>query len=355
MSSGETQAVSATRPRWLIPSHELPHEAVDVPLWGETYLTYAYSPATDVGIYFHLRHVPDSDGHDGIWDVVTYVTLPDDRYLVSRVQTPGHVTRDAEDGSGELVIGGHRWRCEVPYERWNCRFVGAARDVTGTELWAGPLGDGPEVEVEIDLNLSMLTPPWDHNTSDDETLEEFEATYSKRHYAQHLVTSGHIAWDGRSARFDGAGLRDHSWGPRDFTKMGQTTWIHGRIPEEGRAFSVTYVPERDGHDGLLDPKVASGARVRLGEAYGLPVAATVAEALQDCEFTLTPPDGTAQTVRSQVIRTMPMHLRPPSEFIPGFADGVPGQSHHYMPSFALIDWDGHRCYGYNERCIRLPD
>jgi hypothetical protein len=346
-----------SRPRWLLPAHELPHDPVDMPLWNETYLTYGYSPGTDVGVYFHLRHVPGPDATPGEWDVVTCVTLPDERYLVSRIEEPGRVLAGQPDsGTGELVIGAHSWRCDRPYENWTYRFDGTARILTGEELWAGPVGDGPEAAVEFELDLSMMTPPWDHNTtSEDESLEEFESTYSKRHYAQHHVVTGHVAWQGNRIEVDGAGLRDHSWGPRDFTKMGHTTWIQGRIPEEGRAFSITCVPERAGHDGLLDPKVATRGRVRLAGARDLPIASTVAEALADCEFTLTLPDGTEQLVRSQVIKTMPMHFRPPSEFVPGFADGVAGQSHHYLPSFAIIEWDGQRCYGYNERCVRLGD
>jgi hypothetical protein len=334
------------RPSWLGDDHELPHPPADVPLWSENYLTYTYAPAPAVGVYFHLRRLPDTSGPQPVWDAVTYISLPDNRFLVSKTFAPLEMQEPSPTGGrGALRIGGLEWRCEQPFARWTMRLRGAARLVTGEELWAGPLQDGQHVGIDVELDVASVTPPWDYGT------DELQSAFAKRHYAQHHHATGTLRYGDQTIAIAGSGLRDHSWGPRDLSKIGHT-WIHGRVPETGRAFCITYIPERAPYPKLDDPKVADASAVYHTETIDPPVGETITEALEDCEFKLKMPDGRWSTVRCQVITTLPMHFVAPSEFVVGAAAGRPGETHDYLPSFARIEWDGRVGYGYSERCVR---
>src|SRR6266436_4127161 len=89
-----------------------------------------------------LSHVPGHDGLPTLWDEVMYITLPGDRYLVTRGFGPGRVEDANGDGRGEIAIAGLSFRCDEPFRSWTKRFDGAARLVSGDDLRAGPIGDG---------------------------------------------------------------------------------------------------------------------------------------------------------------------------------------------------------------------
>lgn len=347
-----TDAQILNRPKWIQDTDELPHTPeVSEKLWSETYLAYLYSPETDTGLYYHLRHMPKPDFSPGIWDVLTYVTLPEGKCLVSRFFAPADVAMNA-DGTGEMNIGGFKMRVDHPFGKltWSVRTAGQL--VTEDELRAGPLKDGGHINMELELSFSALTPPWDHAT-DQIVGNELDTAFSKKHYAQHFSGKAKLVYGDQTLEWEGLGLRDHSWGPRSFNAMGHTTWHHGRF-RDSRSFSITMVPETPLHPGMDDPKVCDKESVRFTHVEGIVHALTPVEALKDAEFTLTDKEGNVAKVRSRVVRPMFMHFRAPSEFCFGAPDNDPRITHAYLPMFAEVEWDGKKCdSGYNERCVKL--
>lgn len=349
-----TSAAVARRPTWLAEADELPHDAVDMPFWVENYLTYAYSPATQVGVYLHLRHLTGAGDGPELWDELIQVALPGDRYLTSRAFGPGRIDRSgAGPGTGQFSVSGLTYRCDEPFARWTKRFVGGARLISRDELQAGPVADGPHVPVELNLQIRGLGSPFDYGTSD------LDQAWAKAHYEQHHEFEGQLLVDGERFEITGTGLRDHSWGPRDFAKMGRTTWIHASFPKSRRAFALCYVAESPPYvaERLLWTVVHDGDDVYPVETFDVPQAMTLAQVDEDAEFRMTMPDGRISTVKTSLLQPLRMYLMPGSEI--GHGSPHPGgphshATHHYCPTFVRVDWDGEEGYGYNERSVKLP-
>lgn len=351
-----TSVVSGKLPIWLGPTDELPHPVVDMPYWVENYLTYAFSPSNSVGVYLHFRHVPGQPGKPDLWDELLQIALPGDRYLTSRAFGPGHISRDpGREGVGRFGVCGLSYECHEPFARWTKRFVGGARLISGDELRAGPVVDGPHVPVELELNIAGWGTPFDYGTS------SLEQAWGKAHYEQHHLVTGHLLVAGEHYDLDGTGLRDHSWGPREFARMGRTTWIHASFPDSGRAFALCYVAESPPHvpEQLLWTVVhegSDGAVVIPVEASGVPEATKLVHVDDDAEFQLRMPDGRISTVRTRLVAPLRMHLMRGSEIghgTPHPGGPHPHATHHYCPTFVTVDWDGERGHGYNERSVEL--
>ncbi len=351
-----TSTIFTKLPVWLSARDELPHAAVDMPFWVENYLTYAFSSQNSVGIYLHFRHVPGQQGKPDLWDELVQISLPGDRYLTSRAFGPGHISRNSDiDGVGRFGVCGLSYECHEPFARWTKRFVGGARLVAGDELRAGPVADGPHVPVELELNISGWGAPFDYGTS------SLEQAWGKAHYEQHHRIAGHLLVDGERFDLEGTGLRDHSWGPRQFERMGRTTWIHASFPDSGRAFALCYVAETPPHvpERLLWTVVhqgADGAEVIPVEVPDVPEATKLVHVDEDTEFHLRMPDGRISTIRTSLVAPLRMYLMRGSEI--GHGSPHPGgphphATHHYCPTFVTVDWDGEQGFGYNERSVEL--
>lgn len=345
------EAQILNRPKWMQDTDELPHQPEPSEAgWNETYLAYMYSPESDTGLYYHLRHVPQPDFSPGIWDVLVYVTLPNARVLVSRFFAPAEIDM-APNGTGEMNIGGFKMRIDQPFGKVSWSVRTAARLVSEEEMRRGPLKEGGHINMSLEFDFVAMTPPWDHAT-DQITGDELDCSFAKKHFAQHVRGAAKVTFAGETIEFQGLGLRDHSWGPRSFNAMPHTTWHHGRF-EDGNSFSITMVPGTDLHPGMHDPKVCRSDQVRYTAVEGIVHADTPEQALVPTEFRLTDLDGNVATVRSTPIRPMFMHFRAPSEFCFGAPDDDPAITHAYLPMFAEIEWGGQVCPGYNERCVRL--
>ena len=337
---------------WLNPDHEMPHAPAQMPMWVENYLTYVYSPATSVGVYLHYRHVPGSAGGPDLWDELVQIVLPGDRYLTSRAFGQGHITRGDAPGLGRINVSGLTYTCEKPFERWTKEFIGGARLVSGADLRRGPVEDGPHVPVHLHLNIRGLGAPFDYGTA------ELDQAWGKAHYEQHHEADGFLLVDGERFDIAGTGLRDHSWGPREFSKMGRTTWIHASFPESQRAFAMCYVAASPPHvpDSLLWTVVHENGEVYAVESFDVPEAMKLTQVYDDAEFTMLMPDGRKSTVRTTLLQPLRMYLMRGSEIghgSPHPAGPHPHATHHYCPTFVKVEWDGETGFGYNERSVEL--
>ncbi len=337
---------------WLTAEHEMPHAAVDTPFWVENYLTYAHSPSTQVGVYLHLRHVPGNANKPDLWDELVQIALPGDRYLTSRAFGPGRIERNDAPGTGAITISGLTYRCEKPFERWTKDFVGGARLISGDELRRGPVADGPHVPVHLHLEVSGLGAPFDYGTA------ELDQAWGKAHYEQHHTVTGFLLVDGERIEITGTGLRDHSWGPREFSQMGRTTWIHASFPETGRAFALCYVAASPPHvpDPLLWTVIHENGEVFAVDAFDVPEAMKLSQVNDDAEFTMLMPDGRKSVVRTTLLQPLRMYLMRGSEIghgSPHPAGPHPHASHHYCPTFVRVEWDGEVGHGYHERSVEL--
>jgi hypothetical protein len=222
--------------------------------------------------------------------------------------------------------------------------------VDGDTLRAGPLTDGLHVPVSLELHVKMMSPPFDYGTG------SLEQSWAHAHYEQQQLATGRLAIPGESFELDGAGLRDHSWGSRDWTKMRATTWIHGQFPQSGRSFMTVYVGDHPDYPAALSFTVMSdGESVSHVGAEDVPEAQSLIEAEQDAEFSIVMEDGSKSPVRVEVLAPLRMWLIGDSEFAAGTTHrhGVPYPSHDYVPAFARVEWEGEVGTGYVERTVKL--
>jgi hypothetical protein len=322
------------RPDWLRDADELPHAPEDVPLWCENYLTYMYAPEAGIGVWTHMCH---RGGPPERWDEKFLVALPDGRVLAAKAIGPGY----PEGGPRTCALG---LRCEEPYRRWTMRFDGDARALTGNELFDAAVADGEHVPVELQLECRALGPAYDFGE------QHLDQSWGHGHYEQPLAYTGHVSIDG-GASFElwGMGMRDHSWGPRDYAQIGSTAWIHGQFPDSGRTFmavAVTGKPPRPAFtyavtgDATLTERASVEALPLLADADG-------AAAGETYELEL---NGSA--IRAEVLTTLRMAFVGPTEIALGKHRGA-RVNHDYLISFTRFEWDGEIGYGVTDRTVEL--
>jgi hypothetical protein len=331
-----TTSSSATgRPAWLRDEDELPHAPARTPLWCENYLAYAYSPATQTGIWTHMCH---RGGPPELWDEKFLVALPGDRYLAAKAFSPGY--GDGGPRTCSLSI-----RCQEPYRRCAISYRGAARLITGAELREAPVADGEHVPVELELECHALGPAYDFGE------EKLDQSWGTGHYEQPFRCRGQLEYGGERIELDGTGLRDHSWGPRDYAQIGSTAWIHGQFPESGRTFMAVMVTGKPPRPPFRYAVVGDAQRVEPSTVSGLPILTRRDDAATGYELDLEA-GGAPQRVTAEIVGSLDMAFIGPAEIALGRHRG-PGVNHDYVISFTRFEWGGEVGYGVTDRTIEL--
>lgn|GEM_PF-6342705 len=331
-----TSVTQLPRASWLVDRDELPHEAEPVTNWSENYLTYFWSPATNAGAYFHLCRLP---GELARWDEIMYVALPDGRWLVSRSTAPQRDVNGVE-------INGIRWTCDVPFERWTKRFQGGAHLVTLGELEAGALPDGEHVAVELAVTATGMSATYDWGTP------RLDQSWAIGHYEQHIEVTGTLRYGDQILEIDGTGLRDHSWGPRDYTKLGSSTWIQGQFPESGRCFMVARVTGVPPKPELVHALTVDRNGRQEATVSELQIARRFEDADDGYEFELVGEDGTKSTVRAAILRSTRCSFHGAAQLVLGIDRRAPAH-HHYVDAFTRFEWGGEVGYGVTEYTVDL--
>ena len=326
---------TAARPTWITDDDERPHAPGNDPLWSENYLTYVHSPGSGVSVYVHLCRLP---GPVERWDEIVFILLPDDEVIVSKA-----ISKRRECNG--VAVNGIEFLVDEPYQRLTKSFVGAGRRVTGAELRKGPLTDGPEVAVDLVMTATAMSPTYDFGT------EHLDQEWAHGHYEQHMTFEGSLSIDGgEPIQIAGTGLRDHSWGPRDYAKIGTTTWLHGQFPESGRSFMavrVTGVPPKPEFDYAV---ICDAETVTAVSTTDLPMASSYADTQTDYAFQFTNADGAVTSVTAEIIGATRCSFHGPAALMIGTLEG-PDINHDYIDAFTRFTWDGEVGYGVTERTV----
>jgi len=318
---------------------ELPHTNQMGEGWSENYFSYLYDPDAEVGVWLHFRY------HGGLWEQMLVIYLPDQKYLVAKSSARGTLWREEAEGRGQLSSCGLSFRCENAFARWTKQFRGDARLIRAADLDRGAV-DGPHVYVDLELDCEMMSPPIDYGRG------SLDQAWGVSHYDQHQKVTGSLTYGAKRIALRGAGMRDHSWGPRDFARMGGHTWVNAQFPQSGRSLCIVLIgalapwhPEP-----LLYGVVSDGLRITPVDVQALPIATTHAEAIEDYRVQFLLPDGTTSTIRATTVAEIAMAFWPGSEITVG--SPAIGATHHYVPAFNRFTWDGEVGYGYTERSFR---
>jgi len=322
---------------WLTDADELPHQAGADPLWSENWLTYGWSARNSVGVYFHICRRP---GPIGVYEETFNVYLPENRILTSRGFAP---IRDSLGPRAAAVS----FECNEPFNRWTKRFRGAARIVTVEQLWAGPLEDGPQVDVDFEMTIDAMSPPFDYGA------ERLEQSWGTGHYEQHHEMVGVLRFDEQEIRLRGTGLRDHSWGPRDWNGIGETTWYHGQFTGSGRSFMVISVPGRPPFEPFLYAVVSDRQRVYRAGIEKVPDVPRVYHAGDRYQLELATAAGPA-VIHAEPMQSMPMTFIAPAQIGHGIHQN-PAATHDFIETMTRFEWDGEVGHGMVTGCLpRIP-
>lgn len=329
-----TSGTPTLLPPYLSAADDTPHPVGMEPGWSENYLTHAYDPDAGVGFFLHAGL---TSFDDRLWNDFFVAFLPGDRFLVANGFAAGLTSRGTEGGQLKL-------RCDEPFVRWTKSFHGAASLVTGDELRAGPFAERGHVRVDADLTFEALGPTFDLGALDNET-------WSTSHYEQHMSFHGSLVFDGQRITLSGTGLRDHSWGPRDMSRIQNHAWAHGQLPD-GRTFMAFYLVDVDGkaggHAAVGDPNRMEPAEILTP----LPLLTDPADGMASYEFTLGTSSGEL-IIQGEPLQIAMCALAGPSELLLG-AHNDQGAHHRLLEAQTRFTVGGQTCYGLTDRTVRLP-
>jgi len=334
-----TKVNTQAQPAWLTPAHELPQSpGKDAPeLWSENYLSYVWSPENEIGVYIHLCH--RIKGIE-LWDEQLIVALPGDRYLVSKSSAPGRTDQ------GPVVAGIH-FRCDEPFIKWTKTFHGGARLISGDEYRAGPLKDGEWTPVKLEMTFDAMSPAYDFGSA------HINQVWAVGHYEQHHVVTGRLSFNDESYEISGTGLRDHSWGARDYKDIGATTWMHGQFTKSGRSFMAVSNTGRPPAPLFTYAVVSDYSSITPTEAENVLPAFSLKDCDSDFEIKIVNKDGTTSTIRAHILNSPRAALVGASEISLGAFVGMTEANHHYIDAFTRFEWDGEIGYGITERSVDL--
>jgi hypothetical protein len=313
-------------------SDDSAHPPQGDPSWSESFLVQAYCPRSNIGFFAHSNRC---SWDAGLWSEVAAVYLPGDRFAVAKGFGYGP--------SAHQIGGSLSFEAPRPFEENVTRYRGAAQLVDGHILRDGPAPSGMHVGLDVELRHYALGAPFGVG-------DVRPGNFGHTHYEQHFGCSGQIALDGKRIDVQGTGMRDHTWGPRDLSVMGNHFWIHGEFPD-GRWLSTMYIARRGGGDALLNFHV-------VGDGAGMTHASLVShDALLDAESQVFDPwrielqiGDAVQEIRGEIIAPMPFSFVGPVEMTLG-TNRTPQASHVVYESQARLSWNGQTGYGLCERTV----
>jgi hypothetical protein len=319
------------RPEFLEVEDELPHPIGPGPLWSENYLSHAVFPETGCA---HWLHQGRTAFDPRMWQDFFLFYLPGDRFLCSKGEV---VLPDTHGPRGPNLA----YRCDEPFARWTKTFHGLARLVDGDRLRAGALTDGLQIGVDMELVWTARGPAFD--------MDMTGQSWGTTHYEQDCTVSGFLRYGDEQILLEGTGLRDHSWGPRDFAPIRNHCWIHGRWPD-GRAFMIFHLVTMDG--SVLSHVTVDDGRGRMPGriASEAPLITDPAAGGSDYTLVFETERGTVK-IAAEVVQLGVVSMAGTSELVVG-ADPEPTSSHWLMEGTTRFTWDGDEGFGLTERTIR---
>jgi hypothetical protein len=185
------------------PNHELMHPVGDHPAWSESYYFNFVDPESRIGMFTRMGFRPNSGWADALHVI----------YLAGRRVAFTYGRRDiGEDLStcnGDLRAQDLCITCVEPFKQWRIQYSGPAQDIADAEVLLTRSKERPEgwftpAELEMDITFACTTDP------------HYAALGEHGHFEQGGRVTGEIRLGDERFSVSGFGVRDKSWGPRDW-------------------------------------------------------------------------------------------------------------------------------------------
>jgi len=206
------------------PEEERPFRPIQIQNWTEHYAFFAYDDRVESGVFIHIGRVP---ADPEIWRGTIQIYQPNGELLVAK-----YFGRDgSENGAG---AGPLRVTCIEPFRHFRAEFDGMVQRVERKRITTEVLRDGPSEPARFRLDFHAAAPIIGRQS---------EIAENRTDGSFHTEQVGHIAGEitsaGRTVSLSGAGVRDHSCGPRNYGPVVGHLWIHALFPS-GRTFSSVF-------------------------------------------------------------------------------------------------------------------
>jgi len=119
------------------------------------------------------------------------------------------IGKDLTAYDGDLKVGDLALTCVTPFKHWTVAYHGPAQDIADGAILVTPARERPEGWfIPADLSMTVTI----------ETLTEphYAANGAHGHFEQSIHATGSLTLGDEEIAFDGYGVRDKSWGPRNW-------------------------------------------------------------------------------------------------------------------------------------------
>ena len=203
------------------PIDERMHPVRDEPAWSESYYFNFVDPDTKLAMFTRMGFRPG----DGWADGLHVVYLGGDR--VAFTYGRRSIQKDLTQYDGDLVVGGLQLECAEPFGLWRVSYSGPAQDIADAAILLErsklrPDGWYRDATLSMSVDFRALTEP--HYAAMGSATG---ASGARGHFEQTGQVKGAITIGGQTTRVSGYGVRDKSWGPRDWGASAPATKTTG--------------------------------------------------------------------------------------------------------------------------------
>ncbi|MCP4757648.1 MAG: hypothetical protein GY866_42870 [Proteobacteria bacterium] len=181
---------------------EFMHPAGEDRAWSESYYFNFVDSDREIGMFTRMGFRANEGWADGLH----VLFLGGDRLAFT------YGRRDSPPDDDRLQVGGLRLERIEPFKEWIVNYEGPAQDIADGSILITRRKQRPEGWYRpADLNMCL---------SFESTADPFYDDSGKRgHFEQTGAVTGRIDLDGEKWSVDGWGVRDKSWGPRNWSPV----------------------------------------------------------------------------------------------------------------------------------------
>ncbi len=219
----------------LEPVDEYMHELGPEPTFNESMYFNLYDPKAELGAFFRIGN----RANEGHAEMTVCVYLPDGR-VGFMFQRPEIANNDAFDA------GGLHFAVDEPFERLTVTYEGKLVMLDEPTAMADPRSafrDNPYERCTATIEYTRVSDMF--GGEPDKPHERPGEEFARGHYEQLVGATGTITVGEDTWTVDGAGLRDHSWGPRTWQAPHYYRWLTANGGREW-GFMLSRIARPDG-------------------------------------------------------------------------------------------------------------
>ena len=300
--------------------HERWQEAGTSEQWSDSFY-FGGGDGTGLAFYSRIGLRPNegiTEGALGIW-------IPGEGFLLSFKR--GGV-------ASEIACGPVRFECRDPLASWDLEFDGTGRLYERAEHIATHRGRYREASVAGNLRFTGWHAPLTFASG-------LSSAVASSHYEQPGAIDGEIEVDGERRMLNGKGLRDHSWGVRDWQRVPYWRWF-GFVADPDAFLLLNNVGLDDGSEtaggflmlhGVLAPIVSCETESELDPALGFQ---------QSFSARATDDQGRQTLLEGRALEVAPLRQR------------RDGRTTHVNEALTAYRWEGREGIGISEYLVQRP-